>query len=869
MLQRLPEPMVPAHFVFLDELPLTPNGKVDRQALPEVDLGREHQRGYVPPANPTEEMLAGIWAELLGQAPIGANDNFFELGGHSLLATQMASRIHSAFRSEISLDTIFETRTLRQLAEQISAVSRGVVAIPPPLITSQPQNQTYPLSFAQERLWFLEQLEPGQPFNNIPLAIRIKGILSAEALEFAFNEIVQRQAVFRTSFIAQGGRPEAVVSANLEFKVEKSDLSNLSAAAQIAEVHRIVREEARRPFDLRQAPLLRAKLLTLGTSEHLLVLNMHHIISDGWSLGIFYRELTHLYEAFLAAQTPPLPSLPIQYSDYAVWQHQCMSGAHLEQHKKYWQNKLKGPLPLLDLPADFPRPALQTYAGATLQFVLPKRLTAQLKDLGRRQDATLFMILMAGFQALLHRYSGQEDILVGSPIAGRTRKETETVIGMFLNTLVFRGSVDPEMTFNSLVQQMRKTALEAYAHQDFPFEKLVETVQVERDLSRPPIFQAMFVLQNAPLASLRLSGLELSPEFVDSGTAKFDLSLIMEEKGEALEGYIEYNTALFRRETMERLLGHFETLLAGAIENPDQIVAALPLLTSAEREELLVEWNHTETAYPHDKCVHHLFEEQAARTPNAVALVFEECQLTYSELNARANVLARKLIEMGVGPETRVGICARRSLEMVVGLIAIHKAGAAHVPLDPSYPKDRLAYMLEDSQAPVLLTQRDLAGTLMIPGTTKSVYLEESLPSFARNGHVTNCANGVPGNPNSGAIPDNLAYVIYTSGSTGKPKGVMVRHRNVVNFFTGMDERLGREPGVWLAVTSISFDISVLEIFWTLTRGFKVIIQSEDGGFRAGEQKTLPAEKPMDFSLFYFSSNAEEPGLDRYRLLIE
>ncbi len=858
--QKLPEAMLPATFVFLDNLPLTPNGKLDRQALPEPSFEEKVSQLPVYPRTATEEMVAGIWQEVLGLERVGVHANFFEVGGHSLLATQVMSRIRNLFQSDLPLEVLFENPTVGALASVINRSSRRISLAPqPPLLPAVAEGEL-PLSFAQERLWFLEQLEPGQPFNNIPAAVRVKGAINRSALEKSVNEIVRRHESFRTSFMKLRGRPVAVVQPSQQITVAVVQLTAQSAAEQAAQLRRRMHEEARRAFDLAQSPLLRVTLLELGPEDSVLLITMHHIISDGWSMGVFYKELTHLYPCFAGESCPPLPQPSVHYSDYARWQREWLAGPVLEQQLAYWKGKLQGSLPALDLPTDRPRPAVQTYGGAIKPIHLSPELVGRIKSLARRENVTLFMLLLSAFQTLLHRYSGQEDILIGSPIAGRTRPEVEPMIGLFLNTLVFRAALDGQMTFQRLLEQSRKSALEAYAHQDLPFEKLVDSLHVERDLSRSPVFQAMFVLQNTPLPPTKMADLTLEPAIVESGTAKFDLTFVLEEAENGLRGYMEYNTALFEAATIERMLGHYGRLLEAVTENPQLPLAEIPILTVPERQLILQEWNTTDRNYSADKCIHHLFEEQVQKTPDATAVVFEDRKLTYRELNNQANQLARHLQSLGVGPEVRVGICVRRSLEMVVGLMAIHKAGAAYVPLDPSYPRDRVAYMLQDSQAPVLLTQKEIQGGLSVPTGTKTVLLDQTSVFTGSNG---------AGNTDSNATPDNIAYVIYTSGSTGKPKGVMVRHRNVVNFFTGMDERLGREPGVWLAVTSISFDISVLELFWTLTRGFKVVVQSEEGTFRSAEPRTRKVQHKMDYSLFYFSSDAGTPQAAPYRLLLE
>jgi amino acid adenylation domain-containing protein len=617
----------------------------------------------------------------------------------------------------------------------------------------------------------------------------------------------------------------------MALRIPVVDLSSSPATEREAAAKGLMTAEARRPFDLTVSPLLRASLLRLGENEHVLLITTHHIACDGWSMGVFYRELAALYEALANGRPSPLGGLPVDYADFARWQRARLQGDVLETQLTHWKEQLHGAQTTLDLPTDQPRPPLQTYRGATQHFALPAQLAAAINAVARREDVTLFMLLLAGLQTLLHRCTGQEDILVGSPIAGRTRVETENLIGFFLNTLVLRGDLSGDPTFRELLKRVRRTALEAYAHQDLPFEKLVDALQPARDLSRSPLFQVMFVLQNEPLRPLELAGLKLTPVPAHSGTAKFDLTLSLEETGDGLAGYVEFNTDLFDAGTITRLIGHYQTVLEAVVVNIEQRISQLPLLAEAERKQVLVEWNDTDTRFAKDKCVHQLFEEQVGRTPEAVALVFEDEQLTYRELDERANQLTHELQALGVGPDVRVGVCAKRSVEMMVGLLGILKAGGCYVPLDPTYPKERLAFMLEDAQVPVLLTQSKLRGefTFDIPNL-KSLCLDaprfasELTPRASLATHQESTSHSALRTPQS----SNLAYVIYTSGSTGKPKGVMVTHRNVVNFFVGMDRVLGTRPGVWLAVTSISFDISVLELFWTLARGFKVVLQPDD-----------------------------------------
>lgn len=849
--KSLPSYMVPSAFVWLDKLPTTANGKLDRAALP----APQRRTIGTAPRTSSELLVVGIWSELLGKKDLTVESNFFELGGHSLLATRVLSRVAGISGAELSLSEFFKAPTIAAVARWLDERSQGGTIRS---AISRREGQTAIMSFAQERLWFMERLQPGTAFNNIPLSIRIAGKLNVEALRGAITQVVTRHESFRTCFRSAQGRPAAEVKPGAQAPVEVVSFGALNPSERELEVRRISSEEARKPFDLEKAPLLRIKLLQLSSDEQVLLITTHHIVSDGWSIGIFYNEVAQLYDAICQEGPNPLKPLPITYSDYAAWQRESLQGAILDQQLAFWQERLKGASPALELPTDYPRPAIQTYRGATKFFALPNSLKKNLEALAQREEVTMFMLLLAAFQTLMHRYSGQDDLVVGSPVAGRKRVETEGVAGLFLNNLPLRATFPNDLTFRELLHRTKETALSAYVHQDLPFEKLVDALHLQRDLSRSPIFQVMFVLQNTPLQPLQLRGLTLTPIPLDSGTSKYDLTLGLEQQGEGLAGYVEYSTDLFSEASMARMLGHYQTLLEAVAENCHEKVSKLPILTAAEKQQLLGEWNATERAFP-QKCIHELFEAQVERTPNVIAAVFEEEELTYAELNRRANVLGHRLRSMGVGPEKRVAISIKRSLEMMIALLAIHKAGGAYVPLDPSYPAERLAFMLDDSGATVLITQQELAGRLSVAGErtviVEDFFAEPIRPEFEQN-------------PQSGATPENVAYVIYTSGSTGKPKGVMVLHRNAANFFTGMDERIGSEPGVWLAVTSICFDISILELFWTLTRGFKVVIQSDESGFRPAAATPARATKRMDFSLFYFASDAAG-GRDQYRLLIE
>jgi len=685
------------------------------------------------------------------------------------------------------------------------------------------RDMNLPLSFAQQRMWFLNQIEGENAAYHLAGTIKITGALQVDVLEQSFREIIQRHEALRTTLKNLDGQPIQVISPTVTFTLPPIDLRGIPKAEREAEAQRLVIEEAQRLFDLVQGPLLRVTLLQLGDAEHLLLLVMHHIVSDGWSIGrVLFHELNLLYDAFSKGQASPLPELPIQYADFALWQRQYLQGETLNKELSYWKQQLDGAPTLLQLPTDRPRPPVQTFRGATQLFILPNTLTKALKALSQQTQSTLFMTLLAAFNTLLYRYTGADDILVGSPIANRNRTEIEGLIGFFVNTLVLRTDLSSNPSFRELLKRVQEVTLGAYAHQDLPFEKLVEELQIARDLSYPPLFQVMFILQNFnfPKTNLELPGLTLSPlERVETKTAQFDLTLDLVETKSGLTGRLEYNSDLFEAATIARMVGHFQTLLEGIVANPDQHLCDLPLLSAAEQHQLWEEWNQTAADYPKNACIHQLFEAQVERTPNAVAVVFEDEQLTYRELNQRANQLAHYLKTLGVKPEVLVGICLERSIEMVVGLLGILKAGGAYVPLDPAYPQQRLALMVSDAQMPVLLTQKRLLSRLP-SHQAQVVCLDTDWYTISQES---------PDNPTSSTTPENLAYVIYTSGSTGKPKGVQIPHGGVVNFLTSMQRQPGlTQTDVLLAVTSISFDIAALELYLPLITGARVALVSRE-----------------------------------------
>jgi hypothetical protein len=678
----------------------------------------------------------------------------------------------------------------------------------------------FPTSFAQQRLWFLHQLEPNSSVYNLPYGLRISGNLRVDALQQAFETIVTRHEILRTTFTTVDGNPMQVIAKSRSIVIPVVNLSEWSGLDRAAQVQRLITKEAEYPFDLAHDSLLRVTLLQLGEKEYLLLLTLHHIIFDGWSIGVFIGELTALYKAFFTGTASPLPELPIQYVDYAIWQREWLQGMALKTRLDYWKQQLAGSLPVLELPTDRPRLAVQNFQGATESFSLSSDLSQALKHISQQAGITLFMTLLAAFKTLLYRYTGEGDIIVGSPTANRNRPEIEGLIGFFVNTLVLRTYLGDNPSFRQLLLRVQEVTSGAFDHQDLPFEKLVEEMQPERSLSHTPLFQVMFVLQNAPMPPLELPELILNPVMVDSKTAKVDLSLSMTDTPQGLMGNLEYNTDLFEAATIKRMVGHFQTMLSSIVVNPDQRLSDLPILTETERQTLLVEWNSTKTENLQDLCIHELFEAQVQQTPDAIAVVFEGQQLTYRELNTKANQLARYLHSLGVRPEVLVGICVERSLLMIIGLLGILKAGGAYVPLDPAYPQERLTWMLSDSRVPVLLTQKHLLVEQEFDGlyvicldTDWEVISHESEENLV-----------------SGATPENLAYIIYTSGSTGKPKGVMIQHQSLVNFTLAAIVEYGfTQSDSILQFASISFDTAVEEIYPCLVLSRDTCKNLQDG----------------------------------------
>lgn len=819
---RLPDYMAPSAFAQLEALPLLPNGKLDRRALPALEIGQLELAGeYVAPRTPTEELLAGIWSRLLEVERVGAHDNFFELGGHSLMATRIASRIREAFKVELPLRAIFEQPTIAGLAECIERERAAHLDLETPPIVPVSREGELPLSYSQLRLWFLDQLEPGSNFYNIPSAVRLRGELDRAALERSFDRIVRRHEIMRTVFPCEDGKARQVILSDQPAALPIDDLAGPASEESEAELQARILAEARAPFDLAAGPLWRARLFRLGEQDHVLLLVQHHIISDGWSMNLLIEEVGKLYAAFRQEQTMSQPEPEIQYPDYASWQRGWLAGKVREKQLAYWRDQLQGHPAYLALPTDHPRPKVQRYEGAKLSLPLSPELLEKADRLGRDEGATLFMTMLAAFHALLYRYSGQESINVGTPIAGRSRAEVENMLGCFINTLVIRGDVTGDPGFRELLRRVRDAALGAYAHQDLPFEVLVDELQPERDLSHSPLFQVMFVLQQ-PAALPDLPGLAVQPLDIDAGTAKFDLLLAIEPSAQGCRMAWEYNIDLFTESTIRRLAAHFEQLLSASLAEPEKPVSLLSMLPETERELILCEFNRTDYRFPEwRETLPGLWAARAIGHPESPALVFQGNRISYAELDRRTSQLANYLMRMGVEPNDRVGLMVERSMEMVIGLLGILKAGAAYIPLDPSYPPERLGYVLSDARPRVMLTLSPLAGLAGgigngLPATWHTVYLDSDWERIELEPEAS------PAPPITG---DNRAYIIYTSGSTGKPKGVVVRHRGVCNLALDYIRQMGMGVGdKMLQFASLSFDASITEIFATLMSGATLVL---------------------------------------------
>ncbi|MEM1366468.1 MAG: amino acid adenylation domain-containing protein [Cyanobacteria bacterium P01_H01_bin.15] len=831
---HLPQYMMPSAFVMLPVLPLTPNGKVDHQALPApepvIDISE-----FITPETPTEKTLSRIWEEVLNTEQVSATADFFELGGHSLLAVKLISRIRQQLDCEIPIRELFACLTIRNLAKYIhsrstsSPVKKRLSQLSPKqhqLLAKkleQRKNQIstqsrdpeapLPLSLAQQRLWFIDELEGQSPLYNLSLILEFEGAVNPTFLEQSLRIIIQRHKILRAQITADDGIPCLAFRDESTWKFNTLDFSHIPSEDREAHVHQALKAELMSPFALNQDWLIRAALLQKDTEKSTLVIVTHHIVSDGWSTGILRTELSALYEAYVQNQEPSLPPLPIQYADYSIWQRQQFETDYLKPHTDYWRLQLTGTPPLIELPLDRPRPAILSYRGQHLRSVLSAEQASKLTKLGQQRGMTLFMVLLAAFQTLLFRYSGQPDIVVGTPIANRNRTEIESLIGFFANTLVLRSQFESAQSFEDLLFKVKETTLNAYAYQDFPFEQVVEILQPQRNLSYSPVFQVMFALQNLPPVTETLGDITWQRISVSTETAKFDLGLFVREAASGLNLTWEYNTDLFDMATIERMAQHFSVLLDGVIANPAREIACLPILTDPERSHLLVELNNTATDYPRDKCLHELFEEQARKTPNTIAIEDHNQSITYQELDQQAEQLAAYLGSKGIAVESTVGLFLDRSLSMIIAVLAILKAGAAYVPLDLNYPAARIEYMLSNSEASQVLTTRSLSGRL--PASITTICIDQ--PLTAPIAHTQSAQ----------ASPDNLAYLIYTSGSTGKPKGVAMTHKTLVNLIQWQCDQSESQQRT-LQFSPISFDVSCQEIFSTWASGGTLVLITEE-----------------------------------------
>ncbi|MBV9772729.1 MAG: amino acid adenylation domain-containing protein, partial [Gemmatimonadetes bacterium] len=813
--ERLPEYMVPAAFVTLAALPLTSNGKLDTRALPEPELSGAGAEAYVAPSTATEAVLAEIWEEVLGVERVGVHDDFFALGGHSLLATRVTARVHEALGVNLPLRTLFDASTVAELSVRVDALEPAGAPGGGRKIARRSRNAPLPLSFAQQRLWFIDRLEPGSSAYNMAFPLRLRGALDVPALRRSLAELVRRHETLRTTFGMVDGEAVQVIAPAGPVALPVTDLGRLPREERERTLLRLAAEESGRPFDLERGPLLRAAVVRLGDEEWAVLFALHHIISDGWSTGILVREVSELYGALSTGREPALPPLPVQYGDYAAWQRDQLAGRALEEQVGWWRERLAGAPPVLELPTDRPRPPVPGPRSGVVRFALPDAVADSLRRLGQRQGTTPFMTLLAGWQALLARYSGEADVVVGTPIAGRNRVELEGLIGFFVNTLVVRADLSGDPTFTAALERVREATLDAFAHQDVPFERLVEELQPERSLQHTPLFQVMFSLQKADAGGgLRLGTLAAEPLLRGEDAAKFDLSLTIVD-GEDLGGTLAYRAELWEESTIERMAGHFTRLLAGVAADPGRRLSEVEVLDEAERRRVLAEWSVVEVPVALDVPVHERIAEQARRTPEAVAVRSGAEVLTFAELEGRANRLARALRRRGVGPEVPVGLCLERSAAMLVGALGILKAGGTYVPLDPGYPADRLAYMLDDAGIRVLVTAGDAAAALPEHGA-EVLRLDADAAGIAAESADA---------PEPLTRPDTagLAYVIYTSGSTGRPKGVRVEHRSLSNTLDVARQVFGFAEGDEMpSLASFAFDIWFFETLLPLMSGSTV-----------------------------------------------
>jgi len=816
--ERLPEYMIPSRFMHLEGLPLSPNGKVDRKALPEPeDLRPEMESEYVAPRNATEQAIVGILEDVLGIDKVGIYDNFFDLGGHSLKATQVVSRIKKDLEVDFALAAMFEHQSVAEMGKLVEDLNASGKRISYQDIIRGEKQPYYEVSAAQRRLWFLDKMTPNNPAYNIPGVLVFDDSLDIDAFHKALQAVIDRHASFRTTFATIDGKPMQIVADSMKLDLPIVDISNLEVSNQPQEIRQIVMEECLNPFDLEQGPLVRAKFIVDSSKRYIFIINMHHIISDGWSLGILAKDIGLFYDAFAHGKTLDIPDLPLQYTDFACWQNKVLRDGTFDSQKNYWVEKLGGELPILDLPTDHPRPVIMTYNGSSINITTDTRLTSRLKTFVKQQGLTLFMLLLASFQVLLTKLSSQEDIIVGTPIAGRNYKDLEDIIGFFVNTLALRSDLSGNPGFTELLDQVKKTCIDAYANQDIPFDELITILNPQRHTDRSPIFSVMFDLEN--IGGNLTHGMSstdtmksLEDMNVGSSTAKFDLMLSVKEWPDILYMQFEYNTDLFERETIERFAGYYQTLLTNVLDNPTSRLSDLEILNKTEKRQLLMEFNDTASSFPSERCIHELFEKQVERIPDIPAVVFMDQSLSYRELSKKANQLAHYLRSLGIGRSSLVGVMMDHSIEMVLSMLAILKAGGAYLPLDPGYPEERLRFMMANSGTKVIITTEKFFHK--IPAQDMSVVCLDMIDKEISAQEDTNL--------DVITAPEDLAYSIYTSGSTGRPKGNMLHHKGVVNLVTALKQQIYSAYDSPLNVglmASFSFDASVQQIFAALLLG--------------------------------------------------
>ena len=840
---QLPDYMIPEAFVVLETMPLTPNGKVDRRALPKPEeINQEIPTNFITPQTDLQVQIAEIWEEVLHIQSIGINQNFFELGGHSLLATQIVSRIRQNLKIDLNVRHFFASPTVEFLATWIESNYHLEPKLTISKIKYIPRENNIPLSFSQEGLWFLWQLDPNSSAYNISNSYHLKGELDITSLSKSWIKLVEHHEALRTTFKTLNGQPIQIIHQPEKIEFPIIDLQHLPIDERQIVVDKLQTEIINQPFDLTTYPLWQVKLIQLSPTQNLLFISIHHIIFDGWSWDLLFDQLTTFYRGFLGKETKKLVNSPIDYADFSHWQRQWLPGENFNTLVKYWQQQLAGIGPVLNLPTDKPRPAEIGFIGVTESIQLSRSLSSDIKLFSRQQGVTLFMTLLAAFEILLYRYSGQTDIVIGSPIAGRNNEEIERIIGYFVNTIVLRTDLTGNPSFTELLAKVKETTLGAYEHQDLPFDKLVQELNPERSVSYHPIYQVMFAWQNTKLQSLQLPGLEITEIPQDLKIAKFDLTLELAETDQGITGFFEYRTDLFESATIKRMIGHFQTLLAAIVANPHTPIANLPLLTPQEQKQLLIGWNNTTVSYPPYPCIHQLIEQQVQRTPEAIAVVWENQKLTYQELNNRANQIAHYLRSLGIQPDVRVGICVERCLEMIVGMLAILKAGAAYLPLDPAYPSERIEFILSDAQVPVILTKSTLLKSL--PDHQAQVICLDTDESILSQQNIEN--------PDCQNQPHNLAYIIYTSGSTGKPKGTMIEHRSLINAYLAWEDayHLSSETCSHLQMASFSFDVCTGDLVRALCSGAKLVLCPKDFLLDPQQLYTIMQQEKIDCAEF-------------------